>query len=312
VRPPTISTLTFRYLRPAIAASIAGPAAALVMALALVPARDWLGTTNVALLLLLVVVATAAVGGRAPGAVTAIAASLLFNAAHTAPYGTLVIEDREDMVATVLIAVVGVAVGELTHLRINADRRARRREYAVDRVHRVAELVGQQRPLDDIIHAVRTELADELGLAVVQFEIGPPDPALPVLHHTGNLDGDQARLPEQGAAVLIHRDGTPHGHLRLEPSRHHHPNHAGQIVAVVMADLIGAALSTPPTTSDVPRSPPRDVSTAAARGRAYGFGPSLGRHTTAQNGQRRSLTDRASPGQAVDPVHWPWSRTRRI
>jgi hypothetical protein len=250
---PSWTTIQFRYLRPGAVASAGGAVAAILASWALVPARSWLGNTNIALFLLLVVVVAAAFGGRTAGVVTSLAASVAFNAIHTIPYGTLVIEHRQDAITTILLAIVGIAVGELTHLRIASARRARRREYAVDRVHRIAELVQHGRPLVDVAAAVREELCAELGLSDVRLELRPPDPALPILHHSGDLEpvGGQ-HLPTQGVAVLVHHDAIAAGHLHLIPSPRHQASRPGLVVAVIMADLLGAAL---PRSSGQPASP---------------------------------------------------------
>src|SRR5262245_12506281 len=99
-----------------------GVASAIAIAGLLVPIRDWMGASNVALVLVIVVVAAAILGGRMAGALTSVAAALSFDYFHTQPYYNLRISDREDVIAAVLLLVVGLAVGELAALRAGSRR----------------------------------------------------------------------------------------------------------------------------------------------------------------------------------------------
>jgi len=88
-----------------------------VMAMALVPLRDFLGHQNVAILLLLGVEVVAATGGRVGGLVAAVVAALSFDFFYTEPYLELVILDRLDIITVILLFVVGLATSEITHIR---------------------------------------------------------------------------------------------------------------------------------------------------------------------------------------------------
>jgi K+-sensing histidine kinase KdpD len=96
-----------------IAASIAGPAAALTLTGALVSLRDTLGVANVGFLTVLVVLAAALVGGRVAGLLTAVVGALAFNFFHTQPYLTFEVAVREDVISVLLCGLVGLAVGEV-------------------------------------------------------------------------------------------------------------------------------------------------------------------------------------------------------
>ena len=62
------------------------------------------------------IVAAASFGGRAAGVTTSVVAALAFNFFHTQPYYSLRISDRFDIITTVLLVVVGLAVGEIAVL----------------------------------------------------------------------------------------------------------------------------------------------------------------------------------------------------
>jgi K+-sensing histidine kinase KdpD len=99
-----------------LAASIGG-LGVLVMAMLLVPLRDFLGHQNAAILLLLGVQVVAATGGRVAGLIAAAVAALSFDFLFTEPYLQLVILHRLDIITVILLFVVGLATSEITHFR---------------------------------------------------------------------------------------------------------------------------------------------------------------------------------------------------
>src|SRR4051794_32581696 len=68
---------------------------------------------NVALVLAILVPAAAAAGGRMAGASTGVAAALAYNFFHTEPRHSLRIDHPRDVLTVVLLAVIGLVVGEL-------------------------------------------------------------------------------------------------------------------------------------------------------------------------------------------------------
>ena len=119
-------------------AAVVGPLAA---GAALIPLRDRIDNTNIALLLVVAVVAVAS-GGRRPAAVAAaLSAAAAFNLFHTRPYYSLRIDSSDDIVTALLLLVVGIAVGELA-LR---GRRARY-EAAAEGEHDLAQHPGPRPP----------------------------------------------------------------------------------------------------------------------------------------------------------------------
>jgi K+-sensing histidine kinase KdpD len=113
----------------------------------LVPLRDHIRNTNLALLLVLVVLGAAVVGGRAAGVLAALSSALAYDFALTRPYWSLLIARSDDLETTMLLAVIGVVAGHLVHeaRRHEALALARRRD--VERLRRRAELAaGGERP----------------------------------------------------------------------------------------------------------------------------------------------------------------------
>jgi K+-sensing histidine kinase KdpD len=215
----------------------------------LVPLRDELGNTNVALVLVVVVVGAALVGGRIAGAATSVAAAVAFNFFHTQPYRSLRVHSDRDIWTVVLLVVVGVVVGEVAVL---ADRRGRAVEEhrsSSTAVHRVAEALVDGSASAVVQEMVLDAVREELHLRSVRFEPGPPVTALPELGHTGAVatlqhvwTGDGFALPAQGVELLVRQGPIRFGRLVLEPT----PGAAVDIdrrrLAVALADLLAVSL----------------------------------------------------------------------
>jgi hypothetical protein len=99
--------------RQTVLAAAVGAVGAVVVALALVPVRSAVGPASVALALVLVIVGAAAYGGRVAAALASAAAALSFNFLHAAPLYSFHLRNTEDVVTSVLMVLVGIAVGEV-------------------------------------------------------------------------------------------------------------------------------------------------------------------------------------------------------
>jgi K+-sensing histidine kinase KdpD len=91
-----------------------GSLALLFISMFLVPLRDFLGAPNVAIILLLGVQIVALLGGRRAGITAALVAALSFDFFFTEPYLRLVIDDRHDIITTILLLLVGIATSSLS------------------------------------------------------------------------------------------------------------------------------------------------------------------------------------------------------
>src|SRR4029450_7532350 len=81
--------------------------APIVVAAMLVPLRDELVSTNLALILVLTVVVAAVIGGRGPGAVAAIVATISYDFFLTRPYLSFRIDSADDIETTVIRLFIG-------------------------------------------------------------------------------------------------------------------------------------------------------------------------------------------------------------
>ena len=78
--------------------------APLVAGFALLPLRDHMRNTNLALLLALVTVGISVLGGLAPGAVAGLVTALTYNVLFTRPYWSLRINDVDDVETVLLLS----------------------------------------------------------------------------------------------------------------------------------------------------------------------------------------------------------------
>ena len=149
-----------------------GAMTAIAVAGVLVPVRSTIDNTNVALVLVLIVVAAASFGGRAAGVTTSVVAALSFNFFHTQPYYSLRISDRFDIITTVLLVVVGLAVGEIAVLSHRHEVVAGEHATGARHLERVAGLVAGGAGEDAVWKAVQASLIAEMGLESCRFDPG--------------------------------------------------------------------------------------------------------------------------------------------
>ena len=169
-----------------------GVPAAVVMGAGLALFRSVFDATNAALVLMIVVVAVAALGGRAAGIVTALAAVASFDFFHTQPYLSLAIDSRDDIETTALLLVAAVLVGTLASWGRTAARRAGAASSEVRRIHHVAETAVHGAAAAEVIAVAQDELRELLTLRACRFE------ALP----SADLPGPPAHRP-----LRCHRGG---------------------------------------------------------------------------------------------------------
>jgi K+-sensing histidine kinase KdpD len=228
-----------------------GVVAPIGVAAALIPFRNRsANTVNVALVLVAVVVAVAATGPRLAGIVAAISAALGFDFFHTRPFESLNITRRADVETAVLLLVVGLIVGQL------ATRSQRHRGNALEssadiaRIHAVAELVAAGAAPEDVILAVRNELVDLLSLRDCRFTTTFDDRPRPRLEANGEVMMGALQwgvstmgLPGKEIDLVVHGRGRPHGRFVLVPTPGLVVSWDRRVVAVALADQVGAALA---------------------------------------------------------------------
>lgn len=228
--------------------------APVVVAAVLVPLRDDLVSTNVALLLVVVVVAVAAAGHRPAAALAALAAAGSFNFFHTEPYHSLRITSSDDVETAVLLLAVGLAVGELAirgrRARVAAE--SGRRDLAS--LHGLGALVARGEDADYVMLATESELTHLLGLVECRFELTHVDnQVLPVVHRDGSVQWGPTRweterwgLPSDGATIPVWSRGVRLGRFVLKAPVATPFSRAQLAQAVALVDQAGAGLAARP------------------------------------------------------------------
>jgi K+-sensing histidine kinase KdpD len=240
-----------------------GGALPIVAAAALVGVRGHISNTNVALALTVTVVAAGALFGRGAGVMAAVTAALSFNFFHTRPYLSLRINSGDDIETTFLLLVVGLASGHLAwRARVAAERLAGGRS-ELARIRRLADQVARGFETTDVIMAARAELFDMLALQDCRFEAVPftdrldlprleRDGTIARMHYRAERNGVlELDLPAEGLVLPVLARGQLVGRLVLDPAPGAAASLEERIVAIALADQVGASLAVypPPLTT---------------------------------------------------------------
>jgi K+-sensing histidine kinase KdpD len=219
----------------------------------LVGVRGEIVNANVALVLVLVVVLAAVVGGWRAGALAAVMSALSFDLLHTRPYLRLTIASDDDVETTILLLIVGLSVGFLASRARAARQAAAAGQTEVRRIHRVAELAARGAAAEDMLLAAQDELTAALALRRCRFEAPPFEVLLPRVERNGTVTGTVDRhfargeleLPREGVELPVLARGQPIGRFVLEPTPGVGVSLEQRVVAIAIADQVGAVLASP-------------------------------------------------------------------
>lgn len=235
-----------------------GGLAPIFVAAGLVAVRGEVENTNVALVLAVVVVAAGAAGGRVAGMVSGATAAASFDFFHTRPYLSLLIHDADDVEMTVLLLVLGLVAGRLGWKARTAARQRDGGRGGLEKIRLLADRVARGADSTDVIALARTELTDLFQLVDCQFEAAPFADRLDiaqlerngvVAHRRYRLDpgGDlQVELPAEGIALPVLSRGQVVGRFILDFGPADGATLEQRIVAIALADQVGASLATYP------------------------------------------------------------------
>jgi len=226
----------------------------LVVCAVLAGFRDSLPGVTSVLALVLVVVGAASTGVRAAGIVAALSSGLWFDFFLTRPYHELSIDKRDDVVATVLLVLIGAAVTEVALWGHRQQARASRRAGYLDGILRTAEIVTAQHDSPQrLVDHVAAQIREVLGVARCSFVAGPVhDPGMPVMDHRGlvtrrghPVDVDRDGLPtDDTTALAVARGNLVLGHFLVTAAADiARPTLEQRKVAVLLADQVGSVLT---------------------------------------------------------------------
>jgi hypothetical protein len=225
--------------------------APIAVAAAMVPVRTRLDNADSALILVVAIVAVAATGRRLAAAIAALSAALSFDFFLTRPYESFRITRTADLVTELLLLVVGLAVGELAARGRQARRQAEVSVDEVTRLHTLTAMVAAGEESHVIAITAAAELRELLVLRDCRFTRVHPGPVTARITAEGTLvmgheiwpTGDLG-LPTKQVDLPVRGNGEVLGHFLLTPTPGHPVPAHRLMVAVSMADLLGASLAT--------------------------------------------------------------------
>jgi hypothetical protein len=224
-----------------------GAGGVILLAGVLVPARDSMGTANVALLLSVVVV-LAALTSRLAGIGTAVVAALSFNFFHTQPYQSLRISNGRDIATVGLLLFVGIVVSWVGEWRRAASRRADMHRTGEHSLESVVAVAASGATAERVLEVVCESLVHDLRLADCRFEAAPASER-PIIERHGaiasrhlRLGADGFELPPDGAAIRVVSNDRTYGQLVLTPRHGSSTNIEQRRAAVALVDLYALVL----------------------------------------------------------------------
>jgi Domain of unknown function (DUF4118) len=230
-----------------LAAAVAAPIAT---AAVLVPWRGRLDTADNALFLVVAIVAVASTGRRGAAVVAALASALSFDFFLTRPYESFRITRHQDLITEILLLVVGLAVGELAARGRRHRAAARQGRHEVALLHSVTELAATGQDPHLVVATAIGELGDLLSLRDCRFSRHLPGDVTAHLTPSGEVrvgletwsTGDLG-LPTRTVDLPVRRGGWLLGHFVLTPTPGRPVPPDRLLVAVAVADQVGAALA---------------------------------------------------------------------
>ena len=237
--------------RPATIAYTLGELAPIAVAAALVAVRGEIDTTNVALVLVFVVVVTAAFGGRGPAAFSAVLAAISYEFFFTRPFNSLRINRADDVETTLILLAIGLSVGQLAVHARQTRRDASRGQDELASMRRMAERDAAGASAAELTDLAAEELTRLLSLLGCRFETEASGPVLPVLERSGRIESPYRRvgadgelaLPPLGVRLPVVGGGHQLGAMVLDPDPAVGVTLEARVVAVALADQLGAALA---------------------------------------------------------------------
>jgi hypothetical protein len=225
--------------------------APIVVALLLVPERTHVDSADDALVLVVVTVAIASTGSRTRAFVTALVAAASFDFLLTRPYGSFRISRSADITTEVLFVVVGLLVGELAA-------RGRRERLAaavgrseITRLHDLSQRIAEGEDPDFVLIAVAAELRELLSLQDCRFVRELPSGKGAWITADGAVRLNPLRwpagtvgLPTQHVELPVRGGGQVVGTFILTPTPATPISHEQCMVAVALADQLGATMAT--------------------------------------------------------------------
>lgn len=220
----------------------------IVVASLLVLVRGSLKPADLVLVLVLVVVGVAAFGDRVAAILAAVSAAASFDFFLTKPYGSLRVSSAQDIETTIMLLVIGLAVGQIAIVGRTRRSEGQRAREELARFELVARSMADEPNSVTLVDLIEREIASTMSLASCHFTLVRPE--LPELRSDGRVetsthtfaDGEFA-LPEDGAALAVVGHGQVVGWLELIPESMTGISLDSRKVAVALSQQLGAVLA---------------------------------------------------------------------
>jgi K+-sensing histidine kinase KdpD len=223
----------------------------LVAAAVMIPLRTHTQPGNLALVMVAVVAAASVPGYVLPAVACGLSAGAWFDFFLTRPYQTFDITSRYDIQTTVLLLVIGAAVTELAVWGRREHAAASRRAGYLDGIGVTVEAVAVGEGPSELIEQVSGQLCRVLSLRSCRWQYGVAGLGRPArLKHngqvtTGDLTWDVTSTglpPDAETELLVENGGLLQGRFLLTPVPGTRPTREQLLVAIALADQVGAAL----------------------------------------------------------------------
>jgi hypothetical protein len=222
----------------------------LVASVALIPGRGRLNSADSALILVVVIVAVASTGRRAAAAVAALVSAVAFDFFLTRPFYSLRISRHSDLITELLLLVVGLAVGELAARGRHHRDAAGEGRQQLALLHSVTELAATGKDPALVAASAAHELRELLELRDCRFTSRDPGGTTARVTPSGDVtvgneiwSTEDLGLPTRSVDLPVRSGGWLLGHFLLTPTPGRPVSHERLLVAVTIADQVGAALA---------------------------------------------------------------------
>jgi K+-sensing histidine kinase KdpD len=178
---PVWTDLRGRY---PLALALLGPLAAAAL---MVPLRNHVQNTDLALVMVVAVALLALPGWRVAAVVAGLSGGAWFDFFLTRPYERFSIQRSSDIQTTVLLAMVGILIGEVAARRRQARRDSIAARDEVLSLYVIAEMLAAGRHPDDIVASVAEQLQEVLFLEDCRFDPNVTENNDPAVDRDGEL-----------------------------------------------------------------------------------------------------------------------------
>ena len=228
--------------------ALLGPLAAAAL---MIPLRSHVPNTDLALAMVVVVALVVLPGRRTAALLAGLSAGVWFDFFLTQPYERFSIQRSSDVQTTVLLAIVGVLIGEIAVRRRQARSDTRTARDEVVSLYVVAEMLAAGSRAEEVVRLVAEQLHDLLFLVDCRFEPGDRDAEGPELDRSGELHYGRLNwslgsdgLPNRDVILPVESGKRRFGAYVLRgPALGVPLTQDRRLAAVALSDLAGAALS---------------------------------------------------------------------